>query len=50
MTESRMLRSCCLRDRRCAALVPSPNRRSKTTCGLFSIGSGSVALRQEMVL
>jgi hypothetical protein len=45
-----MLRSCCLRDRRCAALVPSPNSRSNTTCGLFSIGSGSVSFFQEMVL
>ena len=39
-----MLLSCCLRARRCAALLPSPNSRSKTTCGLFSIGSGSVGV------
>ena len=45
-----MLLSCFFRERRCAELLPSPNSRSKTTCGLFSMGSGSVGVRQEMVL
>jgi hypothetical protein len=45
-----MLLSCCLRDRRKAALLPSPNSRSNTTCGLFSIGSGSLSFFHEMVL
>ena len=35
---------------RWAALAPSPNSRSKTTRGLFSIGRGSVVVRHAMVL
>ena len=51
VTESSMLRSCCIRARRAfgSVLPLSPNSRSNTTRGLFSIGSGVVALRQEMV-
>ena len=50
ITESSRLRLCCLRASRSALLLPSPNSFSKTTCGLFSIGSGVVGVFQEMVL
>ena len=43
-------RSVAPRARRCASVLPSPNRRSNTTCGLFSIGSGTVGDFQEIVL
>ena len=47
-----MLRSLLNRARRAAGSVlpTSPNNRSKTMRGLFSIGSGTVGLCQEMVL
>ena len=38
-----------LRARRSAVEPPSPKRRSKTTRGLFSIGSGVVGSRHAMV-
>ena len=46
-----MLRSSAMRALRTAgSVLPlSPNSRSKTTRGLFSIGSGVVGLRHEMV-
>ena len=52
MTESRMLRRCAIRAWRAAGSVVSlsPNRRSNTARGLFSIGSGVVAARQHSVL
>jgi hypothetical protein len=34
---------------RSAALVPSPNRRSKAVRGLISVGSGVVGEVQEML-
>ena len=34
---------------RSAAVLPSSNRRSKTTCGLFSIGSGAFGPCHEIV-
>ena len=37
-----MLRLCFMRCARCSGVEPLPNRRSKTTCGLSSIGSGLV--------
>ena len=47
-------RGCCrsrfIRARRCAALPPSPNKRSNTTRGWASAGFGVVGLRHEMVL
>ena len=39
--ESRIEADWARRSRRCASVVPSPNRRSNTSCGSFSIGSGS---------
>ena len=35
---------------RCSAVLPSPNIRSNTTCGLSSIGSGEVGDAHEIVL
>ena len=49
VTQSRMLRSRRRSTSRSAAVPPSPNRRSNTTRGLFSIGSGVVGVRQEIV-
>ena len=51
VTESRIERSRAMRARRTAgSVLPlSPNIRSNTTRGLFSIGSGVVRLRQQMV-
>ena len=43
MTESSRLRASARRAARSASVPPSPKRRSNATCGLFSIGSGSVA-------
>src|SRR6516225_3657626 len=40
--ESRMLWFCRMRDARISAVEPLPNSRSKTFCGLSSIGSGLV--------
>ena len=37
-----MLRFCFMRAARTSGVAPLPNRRSKTTCGLSSIGSGLV--------
>ena len=47
-----MLRSSAMRVRRTtgSVLPLSPNSRSKTTRGSFSMGSGVVGLRQEIVL
>src|SRR4030095_8894832 len=52
MTESSTLLSCLIRASRAfASVLPlSPNRRSNTTRGLFSVGSGVFALRHEMVV
>ena len=51
VTESRMLCFCRRRARRTAGSAEplSPNSRSKTARGLFSIGSGWVGVRHEMV-
>ncbi len=46
---SRMLRSLRNCARRSAVEPPSPKSRSKTTRGLFSIGSGVVGSRHAMV-
>jgi hypothetical protein len=35
--------------RRCADVPPSPNKRSKTMRGLFSVGIGAVGVRQASV-
>ena len=48
-SESRMLRSRWRRAARCSAVLPSPNIRSNTTCGLSSIGSGCVGDAHEIV-
>ena len=48
-SESRMLWSRLRRAVRCSAVLPSPNIRSKTTCGFSSIGSGDVGDDQEIV-
>ena len=40
--QSSMLRLCRSRSARSSGVAPLPNRRSKTTCGLSSIGSGLV--------
>src|SRR5262245_19129733 len=37
-----MLRFSCIRASRSSGVEPDPNSRSKTTCGLSSIGSGLV--------
>ena len=52
VTESRMLRSFWMRASRAAGSVLSlaPNSRSNTARGSFSIGSGVVGVRQEIVL
>ena len=46
-----MLRFSAMRARRTAGSVEplSPNNRSNTARGLFSIGSGAVGVRHEMV-
>ncbi len=44
-----MLRSFCVRARRCAAVPASPNIRSKTERGLISMGSGVEGVLQQMV-
>ena len=51
MTESSRLLSCRMRALRAfgSVLPLSPNSRSNTTRGLFSVGSGVFALRHEMV-
>ena len=49
ITESSKLRLNCFRACRSALLLPSPKSFSKTTCGLFSMGSGVVGVFQEMV-
>ena len=38
----------CRRAARSSAVLPSPNIRSNTTCGLSSIGSGFVGVDHEM--
>ena len=50
MTESSRLFACSRRSRRSASVLPSPNNRSNTICGLFSIGSGNVAVFHDSVL
>ena len=50
VTESSRLRDCCLRASLSSAVLPSPNNFSNSTCGLCSIGSGSVGVFQEIVL
>ena len=52
VTASSRLRFCSMRASRAAGSVPpvSPSSRSKTVRGLVSMGSGVVALRQQMVL
>jgi hypothetical protein len=45
-----MLLSRFRRMARCSGVLPSPNIRSKTTCGFSSIGSGEVGVAHEMVL
>jgi hypothetical protein len=50
ITESKMLRSSRLRAARSSGVLPSPNSRSNTTCGLRSIGSGEVGEDQEIEL
>ena len=49
VTASRMLSSSSMRARRSGTVPPSPNRRSNTTRGLISIGSGVVGVRHEIV-
>jgi hypothetical protein len=49
VSESRMLLSRLRRAARSSDVLPSPNIRSKTTCGLSSIGSGEVGDAQEIV-
>ena len=49
ITESSRLSDCSRRARRRASVLPSPNNRSKTTCGLFCIGNGEVAFCHEIV-
>ena len=44
-----MLRSSCRRAARSSAVPPSPNMRSKTSCGFSSIGSGVVGVDHEML-
>ena len=39
-----MLRRCTRRAARSAGVPPLPNSRSKTTCGLSSIGIGAVRI------
>jgi hypothetical protein len=39
-----MLRRCTRRAARSSGVPPLPNSRSKTTCGLSSIGSGAVRI------
>ncbi len=43
-----MLRSSRLRAARSAGVLPSPNRRSNTPCGLRSMGSGVVGDDHEI--
>ena len=50
MTESSRLRDSCRRARRSASELPSPNSFSKTSRGLFCIGSGSVGDFHEIEL
>ena len=45
-----MLRSRRISATRCSVVPPSPKSRSKTTRGLFSIGSGVVGERHATVL
>ena len=49
VTASSRLRSRRICASRAAGSPPAPNRRSKTACGLVSIGSGMVGVRQENV-
>ena len=49
VTESRMLRSLRSSASRSARVPPPPKSRSKTTRGLFSIGSGVVGVRHATV-
>ena len=44
-----MLASCFARATRCACVPGRPNRRSNTTRGLISIGTGVVSDDQEIV-
>ena len=44
-----MLRSCSRRAARSSAVLPSPNMRSKVTCGFSSIGSGVDGVDHEML-
>ena len=48
-TESSRLIDCARRALRWASVLPSPNSRSNTTCGLFCIGSGDDGPCHEMV-
>ena len=50
ITESSRLRVSCRRARRSASVLPSPNSFSKTSRGLFSIGSGEVGDFHEIEL
>ena len=50
VTESRMLRSLRISARRSSTVPPSPNSRSNTSRGLFSMGSGVVGDAQDSVL
>ena len=49
MTESSRLIDCWRRALRSSEVVPSPNNRSNTTCGLFCIGSGEFVPCHEIV-
>ena len=49
VSESRMLLSRCIRRLRWSTVPGRPNRRSNTTRGLISIGTGVVADDHEMV-
>ncbi len=44
-----MLACVCRRSMRSSGVPPAPNRRSKMTCGLRSIGSGEVGDDHEIV-